>query len=1061
MQGAPAAAHRAGGGDAAIDGSNDDIKVGVTQSVVVSLTDALPPEMLCKVVSFFRACPSQWMALLLTSRAVAAAARTVLDPASDHVRSGPNARAPTMAARLVAQYADAVPRVLDTYRCANASALLVEACRAGNIALVRTLIAERARWRVDVAYRHNRALLECVRLHSAVGVQLLLATGEVDPTDYPGAAHAGRCALHDGPACRRPDHPEPCGACARGQQHGPWSDSDTDGDDGDDGDYEAYIDMVDHSDPLADTDEDEDTAHGERDLWPRRRRAANNDDADQHADARPQSNVPHTGTIAVTAMVAPDGVDGDDDGDNHFGVDYDALFEHQVTGDNGDDHGAGVYGAVLRRRTSRRDAWSLDDDDQENDEDGDYEEHPQRGDRLTLDNGYESAGDGVDRGRDADIRGPSALRQTAHARRSVAASSPSSSRALRVAEDGPPRVDPYAHVYAEISRDGPFSDDDDNPDGGHIDGEHRLNVGSHALNTTTTTTSATVIMATEAIYRDASGDDDGDDGDDGDGDDESGDESDDGSDDNGVVDDDRNREGAASWSMNAHATTATSEAHDGAPEPTPNGHALAIRRAHLAQCICRRGMAFAIVWIDSEGREIGGRVGNRAADPLWFLVCDDPSALVADGPLSFLMHGGRARDLTPSQGAAFVSPDREAQEDTGFMRGIDADNVPAHSTTAVARPSGNSAANETDTTNDLTRSDSALGNIAGLERDAIGSIETHAAVGGVVVSIADGHGHHGDGHCPDDTADHDDVDSTHGNHHHHHLDRPHTHNDRDDHGNDGNDDNDGNDANDDDDVASRRTVDIVARLSAVGDDYSAGVQPACTCESKGRVAYSRAMERWCPLFWAALMSVGVLGQLLGHMAAEPPETRRWACRFQDVLAMAASQIIVFSSASRMEALSDVHAAALDLALTSGGIDLALHGDFLVAFAADRGCSDVVEMLVEYDAVDAGAHGDLALRRALWRYVRLYRPIQGAGARLEPEERLNRMALYGATLIALAAAIGLDTGGMEPADAHMEPIDEGFVRSLARRVYPGLTPNDIGRLRLPPLRPHYPPPFTRP
>lgn len=971
MQGVPTTAPNAG--NHGNDNNNDDGGGGTRtdQSEAVPLTDALPAEMLCKIVAFFRAHPSQWMALLLTSRAVAAAARTVLDPASDRVRSGANARAPTMAARLVAQYADAVPRVLDAYRCANASAVLVEACRAGNIALMRTLIVERARWRVDVAYRHNRALLECVRLHSAVGVQLLLATGEVDPTDYPGAAHAGRCAVHDGPACRRPDHPEPCGPCARGQQHGPWSDSDTDDevDDGENGDdYEAYIDLVDHSDPLADTDEEEDAAHGEGDSWTRQRRAADIVGVDQHIGARSQSAVTMADDVVITAMFAPGDGDEDDDDNNHFGVDYEALFEHEMVPNDG-GHGAGVYSAVAHR-TSRRDAWSLDGGDDASDYDGRGRAH----DNAEGEHGHE---------RGADLPNPGASQGVSRAptRRPAMANSPVGSD---VPHHGDPlSVGPYAHVYASISRDGAFSDDGSDGDVDCQDHYHG---------------------------------DDGDDTNDGDGDD--------GDDDEDYYCDesdreqnrDQNKGGARSWSMGTRTAT-TSDRQNDTPEPTSSGHALAIRRAHLAQCICRRGMAFAIVWIDSDGREIGGRADERTADPLWFLVCDDPSALVADGPLSFLMNGGRARDLTPTHGAAFVSSDNETRNDADPLRDTAIDAASARDNDTVAE-TGSSVI--TDETNGATDNDDHGGNVAENRQDADkgdGKGTSADAIGGRTTAIAGDHEHRDGGHRDDDSHDQGQGES-------------------------------------------HRTVGIVAR--SMGADAARRLaQPACTCESQGRVAYSRAMERWCPLFWAALMSVGVLGQLLGHMAAQPPEARRWACRFQDVLAMAASQIIVFSSASRMEALSDVHAAALDLALTSGGIDLAVHGDFLVAFAADRGCSDVVEMLVEYDAVDAGAHGDLALRRALWRYVRLYRPIQGAGAHLEPEERLNRMALYGATLIALAAAIGLDTGGMEPADAHMEPIDEGFVRSLARRVYPGLTPNDIGRLRLPPLRPHYPPPFARP
>nr|UDO48033.1 hypothetical protein [Pandoravirus massiliensis] len=929
----------------------------------VSLTDALPAEMLCKVVAFFRAWPSQWMALLLTSRAVSAAAHTVLDPASDHVRSGPTARAPTLAARLVAQYAGAVPRVLDAYRCANASAVLVEACRAGNIALMRTLIAERARWRVDVAYRHNRALLECVRLHSAVGVQLLLATGEADPTDYPGAAHVGRCALHDEPACRRVDHPEPCDACARGQQHGPWSDSDTD-DEVDGEDYEAYIDIIDHSDPLAETDEDDMDQDPDESSMRRRHHTDDrgNDNDDQRIGAPPHRHAlqPDSATVAQT-----DNHRDDEDDDNHFGVDYDALFEHEAA-DNDNDNGAGVYGGVFHC-ASQRDAWSLDevaDDDlvDEGEDDGDYEHEDEHEDGRHGTDG-DASDDGIKK---ALVREPSARVTRARA----GSSNMVGATAMCASGSGGTDAlsnDPDAHVYASIAREDDNSSDADDRDG-----------------------------------HDYAGDEQGD--------------------------------------QTAYAATSSS-AQAGRPaagESAANGHALAIRRAHLAQCICRRGMAFAIVWIDGNGREIGGRADSRTADPLWFLVCDDPSALVANGPLSFLMNGGRARDLTPARGAAFVSSHRDtADDDIDHTHDIIAD-------MCVANKDGGGS-NEDENDDDGPAAFAGTDNAVGDTTETIDGVDTVS--GDHNDDDDDNNNDYGNGDSEANSGRRQGSagDTTTGNATYAHT--PPGIGDH--HGPD--------DRHED---AAHGTPEVVLRTRDTNGPHRA-LQQVCTCGSQGRAAYSRAMERWCPLFWAALMSVGVLGQLLGHVAAVPPESRRWACRFQDVLAMAASQIIVFSSASRMEALSDVHAAALDLALTSGGIDLAVHGNFLVAFAADRGCSDVVEMLVEYDAVDAGAHGDLALRRALWRYVRLYRPIQGAGARLDPEERLNRMALYGATLIALAAAIGLDTNGMEPADAHMEPIDEGFVRSLARRVYPGLTPNDIGRLRLPPLRPHYPPPFARP
>lgn len=872
----------------------------------VSLTDALPTEMVCRIVSLFRPHPSDWMALLLTSRTMAAACRATLDPASDRVRWGANGTGPTLAARLVGRHAKDVPAVLDAYRCANASALLVEACRAGDLALMRVLLDGRAKWRLDVTYRHNRPLLECVRLNSAIGVQLLLATGHADPVDHPGAAHLGRCALHEDPACRRPGHPGLCDACARGQPGGPWSDSDDDDDeDEDDNGGDAYggtyLDAYD-DDPLADTDEgDEGDADREDHHDP--------SPVDQQGVGDGSAHVLPSGTgpmpvavVTAVPIVQPHGGGGGGGGDGDFEVDYDTLFEIE----NDDDEGSG-------------------DDDSGND-DGDYE--------------------------------------------------------------------PHASVYASLV------DDDENED--DTVGSRRGHKHVHG---------------------------DGDDGQES-GDDEPGRAS------LWTGDDLDDRIKNGSDSEPRHEAVAW----DGAADPTApaqvipagsnsnNGHALAVRRADLARCVCRGGMTFAIVWIDDQGREIGGRVQGPASDPLWFLVCEDPTALVADGPLSFLT----AHAHPPNCAAAPLWYGDDDGETVAIHNGHVAD------VSVAAIPAGHTQTDNAvhgqdgDTDNSTNGADEITNLVEDDDHRAITGQEPSALTDSMITTIvgnsmASQH-EEGDGHqqaLPD-------VNDTGTN----------------------------------------------ASVIAVGDHGfgqvdghgHAMMRAPCTCASGGRPFYTQAMERWCPLFWAALMSVGVLGQLLGHVGVEPPSGRpgtgmiqRWACRPADVLMMAVAQMVVFSSASRMASLSDIHAAALDLILKAGAIDLAAHGDFLVAFAADRGCSEIIEMLVEHGGgvIDVAAHNDLALRRALWRYVRLYRPAFGAGARLEPEERSSRMCLYAAALVALASAAGLDTGGMDPADALMEPLDPGFVRTLARRVYPGMTANEIGRLRLAPLRPHYPPPFTPP
>ncbi|AGO82212.1 hypothetical protein pdul_cds_250 [Pandoravirus dulcis] len=917
------------GGDAAppMDATGDGERA--------SLTDALPTEMVCRIVSLFRARPGDWMALLLTSRAMAAACRATLDPASDRVHCGAGGAGPTLAARLVDRYAKDVPAVLDAYRCANASALLVEACRAGDLALTRTLLDGRDRWRVDVSYRHNRPLLECVRLNSAIGVQMLLATGRADPVDHPGAAHLGRCALHQEPACRRPDHPALCDACARGQPGGPWSDSDDDDDDDhgndDDGPDDAhggtYLDDYD-DDPLADTDEDDE------------------DDEDDNVGDDDDRGPPTTGQEYVDdgdVRVAPVGsgpaptatvpAAHSHDGDGDFEVDYDALFDGEDGG--GDDRDYEPHASVYA---------SLVDDDEDEDEDDIAESRSSHRDR--------------DRGDDGD--------------------------------DG---------------------EDDDGPESGE-DKE----VGGMGL----WTGNRDDLDATADVRND----------------------------DDGWGDEPRHE--AVAWEGAADPTTAPAHV---LPAGSSGGHALAVRRADLARCVCRRGMTFAIVWIDDEGREIGGRAQGPASEPLWFLVCEDPTALVADGPLSFLTAHAHppSRPAVPlwygddhlSANSADDTGDDGNNDHNGSCGGRAIDMFAMGQGAAGDRDRDANLDNDGDEEDDEDRAES-IDRVDSASPGPSTTLPVDLAVSPAVF--------HGD----DDGNDNGDASA----HHREHDDErtatssePH-------------------DAN----VAAHGgAAAVVEGQAALWIDSSGRVTARipCTCASDGRPFYTQAMQRWCPLFWAALMSVGVLGQLLGHVGAATVADRpgagaerRWACRPADVLMLAVAQMVVFSSVSHMASLSDLHAAALDLMLRAGAIDLAAHGDFLVAFAADRGCSEIIEMLVEYGGgtkgtIDVTAHGDLALRRALWRYVRLYRPAFGAGARLEPEERSSRMCLYAAVLVALASAAGLDTGGMDPTDALMEPLDPGFVRALARRVYPGMTANEIGRLRLPPLRPHYPPPFTPP
>ncbi|BCU03464.1 hypothetical protein [Pandoravirus japonicus] len=921
-----------------------------------SLTDALPTEMVCRIVSLFRARPGDWMALLLTSRAMAAACRATLDPASDRVHCGAGGAGPTLAARLVDRYAKDVPGVLDAYRCANASALLVEACRAGDLALTRTLLDGRDRWRVDVSYRHNRALLECVRLNSAIGVQMLLATGRADPVDHPGAAHLGRCALHQEPACRRPDHPALCDACARGQPGGAWSDSDDDDDDDDDDDHVnddgdgpneghrgTYLDDDYDDDPLADTDEDDDDMEDEnvddddgRDPLTVNRESADGDDV-RAAPVGP-------GHAPVAMMPTAHSHDGDGD----FEVDYGALFD-------GEDDGG--------------------------DDDRDYEPHASVYANLVDDDDddiYESRGSHHNRGHDPSRGG----------------------------DDGDKDEDD----------DGPESDDDKEVAG------------------------AGLWTGDRDDFNTAVGVRDDDDGDWGDG----------------------PHHEAVAWE--GAADPATAPAHI-LPAGSGGGHALAVRRADLARCVCRRGMTFAIVWVDDEGREIGGRAQGPASEPLWFLVCEDPTALVADGPLSFLTAHAHPPSRPP---VPLWHGDDRLNADSADDASADGknDHNGSGGGHAVVGRAIDMFVMDQGTTGDRNR-DANLDNNGhdegGEDRaERIDQTEgrspgSSAPLGDRAVSPVAFHGDDDRGDNDDDDGKNNgDASTTH--YREHGVERtatafePH---------------------------AAAATapggVAVVEGQAALWIDGSGRVTARipCTCASDGRPFYTQSMQRWCPLFWAALMSVGVLGQLLGHVGAatvaDRPGSgveRRWACRPGDVLMLAVAQMVVFSSVSHMASLSDLHAAALDLMLRAGAIDLAAHGDFLVAFAADRGCSEIIEMLVEYGGgtkglIDVTAHDDLALRRALWRYVRLYRPASGAGARLEPEERSSRMCLYAAVLVALASAAGLDTGGMDPTDALMEPLDPGFVRALARRVYPGMTANEIGRLRLPPLRPHYPPPFTPP
>lgn len=927
-----------------------------------SLTDALPTEMVCRIVSLFRARPGDWMALLLTSRTMAAACRATLDPASDRVHCGAAGAGPTLAARLVDRYAKDVPAVLDAYRCANASALLVEACRAGDLVLTRTLLDGRDRWRVDVSYRHNRPLLECVRLNSAIGVQMLLATGRADPVDHPGAAHLGRCALHQEPACRRPDHPALCDMCARGQPGGPWSDSDddddddhaNDDDDGPDDAHRGYLDDYD-DDPLADTDEDDDDGDDD---------GNDNDDGrdprttgQESADDDNVRAVPIGPGQAPTAMVPAAHSHG---GDGDFEVDYGALFDGEDGGgDNDRDYEphASVYASLVDND---------DDDDDDNDIAESHRNHRNR-----------------DRGR------------------------------IRGGDDEEDEEEDEDEDDEEEEDDGPESGDD-------------KEVGGMGL-----WTGDRDDLAAAVDVRDDD-------------------------DDNGWGDEPRHE--AVAWE--GAADPATAPAHI-LPAGSGSGHALAVRRANLARCVCRRGMTFAIVWIDDEGREIGGRAQGPASEPLWFLVCEDPTALVADGPLSFLT----AHAHPPSRPAVplwYRDDHLNANGADDTRGGVNDDHNGADGGSAVvgraihmfAMGQGAPAVDNGDRNRDANiphdADDEGDDNKAeSIDRVDGGSPirETSTPSGDRVVGPAIFHADGGNDNS--DTSAHYDE-----------------------HG-------DGRTAAPSEPPDAGATalggVAVVEGQAALWIDGSGRVMARipCTCASDGRPFYTQAMQRWCPLFWAALMSVGVLGQLLGHVGAATVADRpgagaerRWACRPADVLMLAVAQMVVFSSVSHMASLSDLHAAALDLMLRAGAIDLAAHGDFLVAFAADRGCSEIIEMLVEYGGgtkgvIDVTAHGDLALRRALWRYVRLYRPAFGAGARLEPEERSSRMCLYAAVLVALASAAGLDTGGMDPTDALMEPLDPGFVRALARRVYPGMTANEIGRLRLPPLRPHYPPPFTPP
>nr|UMO78986.1 hypothetical protein [Pandoravirus belohorizontensis] len=926
-----------------------------------SLTDALPTEMVCRIVSLFRARPGDWMPLLLTSRAMAAACRATLDPASDRVHCGAGGAGPTLAARLVDRYAKDVPGVLDAYRCANASALLVEACRAGDLALTRTLLDGRDRWRVDVTYRNNRPLLECVRLNSAIGVQMLLATGRADPVDHPGAAHLGRCALHQKPACRRPDHPALCDACARGQPGGPWSDSDDDDDDDDDDDHVnddgdgphnahrggTYLDDYD-DDPLADTEEDDDDMEDE------------NVDVGDGRDPRIVGHEPARGddvrAVPVGLAHAPAAValaahlHG---GDGDFEVDYGALFDGQDDGDDDNDRDYEPHASVY--------ANLVNEDEDDDDEIG--ESHG-----VCRNRGRDRGGDDGDDDRDNDED-----------------------------EDG--------------DEDGPESGDDKEVGGAGLWTDDRDDFNA------------------AVDVRD--------------------------DDDDGWGDEPRHE--AVAWE--GAADPATVPAHM-LPAGSGGEHALAVRRADLARCVCRRGMTFAIVWIDDEGREIGGRAQGPASEPLWFLVCEDPTALVADGPLSFLtahahppsrpavplwhgddhLNANSADDASGSSGGGKNDHNRSGGGPAVVGRAIDMFVMDQGAADDPNRDAN--LDNDGDEEEDEMRAES-------IDQVEGGSQGSPMVFGDRAVSPAVFHG-------DDDTDDGADNASTHRREHG--VERtttpsePH-----------------------DTDAAAPGSVAVVEGQAALWIDGGGRVAARipCTCASDGRPFYTQSMQRWCPLFWAALMSVGVLGQLLGHVgaatAADRPGAgaeRRWACRPADVLMLAVAQMVVFSSVSHMASLSDLHAAALDLMLRAGAIDLAAHGDFLVAFAADRGCSEIIEMLVEYGGgakgvIDVTAHGDLALRRALWRYVRLYRPASGAGARLEPEERSSRMCLYAAVLVALASAAGLDTGGMDPTDALMEPLDPGFVRALARRVYPGMTANEIGRLRLPPLRPHYPPPFTPP
>jgi hypothetical protein len=907
-----------------------------------TLTDVMPPEMLCSIVSLLQPHPKVWGSLMLTNRAMAEACRACLDPLSDRVRC----RAPdggaaatttttttttnvaTLASHMVEHHSDVVPRVLDSFPCANGSAALAAACRAGDVRLARRLLANRRAWRVDPAYRNNRPMLQCVRLNDPVGLEQLLATGEVDPTDHPGASRVcWWCPVHG--HCRV----DPDGVAVRASHDGERRDAvlsfDTDDEDDDDdnddgpdaGGAESGDDEDDGADPFVDTDEENGVHDDDGDDGDDGDGGRANDTNGGRSLHRPPSHGPSASYQSNADEDAQFDLAIIDDADDPDYVDPgDALDDDNDDGDNEDDDDDRTGDRegrtstdeddlpIARRRTRRRIVIDDDDDDGDDGDDDDAAGLDERGnDRIevTVSDGQRrvwrdgGAGGSLQRGPIADIM-------------------------ARAPDDRSPTME---------------------------DGDGRQQSATQGADT---------LDFSDLV---------------------------------------------ASWLARRAPAHGAAAAGTGSPPPPPplhgapvalpplplthqRGHVLTARRVH-EPCVCGgdAGAAFALGWMGSDGRETTGRSDGR---PLWFLVCREPGRADADCPLDFLVRESR-HDAPP--GGPTASPQTPAAVDVLATASCapSSSSSSSSSTPPPATPPSVLPAPPPPPSSAPSPSPSFADAVRARDAPATGVPRPRGAIGG---------------------------------------------------------------GDDDDD------------------------ESLCTCATRGRPLYTASMERWCPLFWAALMSTSVLGQLLGYIErhsddgtdggererdpdAKSPTGRRWACDPSAVLMLAVSQMIAFSSAAQMGALTEAHAQSLDAMLVAGTLDLAAHGDFLVAFAADRGCADVVQMLATEEAVDIARHDDLALRRAVWRYVRLCHPEQGRTEHLDRDERAHRLCLYGATLVALAAACDIDTDGMEPTDAYVQPLRGAFVRRLAARVFPGLCAKEIARLRLPPMRPQYPPPFCPP